>query len=152
MIYVEALDKPVDPNAWCLFLAGGITDCPDWQAELVDMLKDTGLTLLNPRRKNFPIHDHLAAHEQITWEHEMLKRANAISFWFPKETLCPIVLYELGAWSVQPKQIFVGAEKGYKRLQDVRIQTSLARPSVHITESLDLLQAQIKDWCDRCTA
>ena len=35
------------------FIAGGITNCPDWQADIVEMLKDTDLTLLNPRRADF---------------------------------------------------------------------------------------------------
>jgi hypothetical protein len=34
-------------------------------------------------------------------------------FWFPCETLCPITLYELGAWTVLAPQtgtkLFVGA-------------------------------------------
>jgi hypothetical protein len=33
-----------------VFLAGGITGCPDWQAELVRMLADVPVALLNPRR------------------------------------------------------------------------------------------------------
>src|SRR3954464_2254024 len=98
MRYIEA------PAEWdgygpSVFLAGGITDCPDWQTEMVELLADTELNVLNPRRANFPIKDPGAAEAQISWEHRYLRRAGMISFWFPKETLCPIVLYELGAWS-----------------------------------------------------
>ena len=38
--------------------------------------------------------------------HDALRDVHAISFWFPKETICPIVLYELGAWSMTNKTYF----------------------------------------------
>ncbi len=50
-----------DGDGPSLFLAGGITGCPDWQRQLRDKLADTPLTLLNPRRANFPIDDPRAA-------------------------------------------------------------------------------------------
>ena len=106
MRYIEAITpytyKDGDKS---LFIAGGITDCPDWQQDFVKLLSDTDITILNPRRANFPIHDSNAALEQIKWEHDNLRRAVAISFWFPKETICPIALYELGAWSMTDKPI-----------------------------------------------
>ena len=141
MIYIESPKEYVkNGEEISLFLAGGITGCPDWQKQMVDALPwPEGLVLLNPRRANFPIGDPGAALAQITWEFEHLRLASAISFWFPKETLCPIVLYELGAWSMTSKPIFVGVEPGYKRQQDVEIQTRLARPRVEIVYSLDLL-------------
>jgi len=69
-----------------------------------------------------------------------------IQFWFPQETLCPIVLYELGAWSKTNKPIFVGVHPEYKRRQDVEIQTKLARPEVKIVFSLENLAKQIRDF------
>lgn len=132
-----------------LFLAGGITDCPDWQADLVKLLKHENIVLLNPRRKNFPIHDPNAALAQIKWEYNHLRKADYISFWFPKETLCPIVLYELGAWSMAHKPIYVGVHPEYKRKQDVEIQTALARPKVEIAYSLEFLAGHIKEGIKR---
>lgn len=129
-----------------IFLAGGITGCPNWQAEMVELLKETNLALLNPRRENFPIHDPSAAREQITWEHNHLSKADAILFWFPHETICPIVLYELGAWSMTEKPIFVGVHLQYQRRQDVEIQTGLVRPEVQITYRLQGLAEQIIQW------
>ena len=98
-----------------LFLAGGITNCPNWQREMVGLLCDTDLILLNPRRKDFPIHDPAAAEGQIVWEHRHLRGADAILYWFPCETLCPIVLYELGAWSMTEKRIYVGVHLEYRK-------------------------------------
>jgi len=145
MKYIEAPEY-FDSKEKGIFLAGGITGCPDWQSEIVDYLKDTDLTIYNPRRKNFPIHDPNAASAQIKWEHYYLNYANMIQFWFPQETLCPIVLYELGAWSKTNKPIFVGVHPEYKRRQDVEIQTKLARPEVKIVFSLENLAKQIRDF------
>lgn len=136
MIYIEALNEPKHFIRRSLFLAGGITGCPDWQADVVGLLKDSDIVVFNPRRKDFPIHDPNAARKQIEWEHEYLRMADAILFWFPCETLCPIVLYELGAWSMTAKPLAVGIHPDYQRRQDVEIQTKLARPDVAIVYSL----------------
>jgi hypothetical protein len=129
-----------------LFLAGGITGCPDWQQEMIRALAHTRLVLFNPRRANFPMGDPGAAQEQIAWEHTLLRRATAISFWFPCETLNPITLYELGAWSMTNKPLFVGVHPDYQRKQDVIIQTKLARPDVAVVESFEELARHIYDW------
>src|SRR5574343_509048 len=100
MKYVESPTEYDSSTIPAVFLGGGSTDCPDWQRAVVNMLRPFEIVLLNPRRANFPIHDPHAAEAQIDWEHRHLRIADAILFWFPKETLCPIVLYELGAWSM----------------------------------------------------
>jgi len=143
--YIEAPQefRGGDPS---LFLAGGITGCPDWQAEMRELLSGTRLALLNPRRADFPINDPGAAEAQIGWEHRHLRLATAVLFWFSCETMCPIVLYELGAWSMTQKALFVGVHPGYARRQDVEIQTRLARPEVKIVNSLRELAAQVLEW------
>ena len=145
MKYVEALYE-YDEEGTSLFLAGGITNCPDWQRQMVAMLHGQDMVLLNPRRSYFPIGDTGAAYEQILWENRHLRRASAISFWFPKETLCPIVLYELGAWSMTIRPIFVGVHPDYERRQDVEIQTEIARADVQVVYSLRNLAEQVSDW------
>lgn len=130
-----------------LFLAGGITNCPDWQELMRKALIDTDIVLLNPRRYDFPIGDPNAAEAQIKWEFDHLRKASMILFWFPCETLCPIVLYELGAWLMPlytSKKIFIGIHPEYKRKQDVEIQTKLVRPFVKIVYDLESLSNQIK--------
>jgi hypothetical protein len=126
-----------------LFLAGGITGCPDWQREMIAHLAKSRFDLLNPRRAAFPIADPSAADEQIRWEHEHLRRADAILFWFAAEQLQPIALYELGAWSMTKKPLFVGADPGYARRRDVEIQTGLVRPDVVVVSSLDELASHV---------
>lgn len=133
---VEATTQYVrGPDEDSIFLAGGITNCPDWQQDMVSLLQDSDLTLLNPRRKDFPIGDPNAALKQIAWEHNQLRNADKILFWFPHETLCPIVLYELGAWTVSDKPIFIGVDPDYEKRQDVEIQTQLVRPKLEIVYS-----------------
>jgi len=127
-----------------LFLAGGIQGCPDWQSDMVSLLHDTSWVVLNPRRTNFPIHDPTAADAQIQWEYDHLRYADVILFWFPCETLCPIVLYELGAWSMTKKPLYVGVHPDYQRRQDVEIQTRLSRPDVRIVYSLEALAQEVK--------
>jgi len=128
-----------------LFLAGGISNCPNWQKDLVEMLQNTQLVMLNPRRKEFKFSPK-AEKEQITWEYQHLAKATAVSFWFPRETPCPITLYELGKQSMTSKPIFIGIHPEYVRKSDVEIQTSLIRPEVKIIYSLENLAQQIKEY------
>jgi hypothetical protein len=146
MTCIEAVNEYEVGGELSLFLAGGITGCPDWQREVIASLAGERITLLNPRRANFPIHDPSAATQQIEWEHRLLRKADAILFWFPCETLCPIVLYELGAWSMTDKVMFVGTHPDYQRKQDVVVQTALVRPDVSVTHDLRDLVASVKGW------
>lgn len=133
-----------DPPA--VFLAGGISGCSDWQTEMTTLLSGTALTLLNPRRPDFPMDDPSAARTQIEWEYRHLKASDAALFWFPCETLCPITLFELGAWSRTNKPLFVGTHPEYQRRLDVLVQLSLARPEAAVVNSLDALAAQVREW------
>ncbi len=146
MRYVEAIsDYDLYGTDKKVFLAGGITGCPDWQQEMVAMLDDTTLTILNPRRADFPIGDPNAAQVQIKWEYDALRAADVISFWFPKETICPIVLYELGAWSMTRKPLCIGVHCDYQRKQDVLIQTKLERPGIEVVLTLTDLVEKVKE-------
>ena len=144
---IEAPTRFFNNKLTSLFLAGGITNCPKWQNELIKYLKDIDdLVIYNPRRENFPIHDSNAAEEQIIWEYDYLKKCDIISFWFSKGSLNPIVLYELGIHGNSSNRlIFIGMDTEYERKQDVIIQTELARSDVKIVYSLKDLANQIKN-------
>lgn len=132
-----------------LFLAGGITNCPDWQSEMIKKFDNFPfLTIYNPRRKEFPIDDPNAAEEQITWEYIHLQNSQIISFWFSKGSLNPIVLYELGMWanSRTDKKIFIGIDPEYERKQDVIIQTSLAKRNFDYFDNIDDMSTAIKNF------
>ena len=135
-----------------LFVAGAITGAADWQTDFARDLRETDLTLLNPRRETYNALDPDALREQIRWEHDGLRQSSAISFWFPAGALCLISLYELGSWAHwrdpngEPKPLFVAAQPDYARYEDVVIQLELERPDVQVLDSLDALTARILDW------
>lgn len=132
-----------------LFLAGGITGCPNWQWEVMKALNTLDVTVLNPRRKNFPMDDPEAALWQITWEHNALRVADAILFWFCKETIQPIVLYELGVWTGKAeKPLFIGMHSKYPRCQDVKIQTRLVYPNTTFSKRLPDLIKRVRTYVE----
>jgi hypothetical protein len=116
-------------NARTLFLAGGITNVPDWQSTVVDALNQyENLTIYNPRRKDF---FNAKEEEQIVWEFTHLNKSDILLFWFAKETVCPITLYELGKWvNSTNKTAIIGIDPEYTRKKDIIIQTKLARPDI----------------------
>ena len=132
----------------CLFLAGSITGVGDWQSSIVDAptLKKSGrdsktdfLTIsdyfhtFNPRRENYDSLDPSVEEEQITWEyHHINNVCENILFWFGKETVAPITLYEYGrALSTHDhSKIWVGLHPEYPRKNDVLIQTRLINPDL----------------------
>lgn len=127
-----------------VFLAGGISGCPNWQQEIVQLLNSTDLVLINPRRADFDVANSNNAEQQITWEYNYLRQADTILFWFCKEMIQPIALFELGTWSIGNKPLFIGVHYEYKRRQDIEIQMDLARPEIEIAYSLQGLANQVK--------
>ena len=137
-------------NEFSLFMAGGITNCPDWQASLMALLSNEGpLVLVDPRRVNFDTNDPDMSNAQIEWEHIHLEGCHGVSFWFPEETLCPITLYELGKIAAGSKPMFVGTHPNYQRRFDVIKQLKLIRPEVHVTDSLYDLAKAISGYVNR---
>ncbi|MFD5319712.1 nucleoside 2-deoxyribosyltransferase domain-containing protein [Streptomyces sp. NPDC127098] len=139
--YVEAprrySPEPGDPPS--VFLAGGISDCPDWQREAAGALRD--LVVFNPRRAGFDLSDPAASEAQIAWEFHHLRLADVTLFWFPASdpavTTQPITLYELGAAAATPDRLIaVGVDPGYPRATDVRCQLALVRPGLSVHDAL----------------
>lgn len=131
----------IKDNDVVVFLAGGITNCPNWQKEVIDLLQRSvnrysNLVILNPRRENFPIDDPNAAEEQITWEFNALERCTVFSMYFSDgNSDQPICMYELGRNIVRMQmkypidwqdRLIISTSYGYKRYPDVLIQTELA--------------------------
>ena len=122
-----------------VFLAGGITNCPNWQKDIIDYFKDCKLpiVILNPRRDEFPINDEMETITQIAWEFNALEKCDIFSMYFAEsESDQPICMYELGRNIVRMQQRFlphdywrrivISVEDGYKRQKDVMVQTELA--------------------------
>lgn len=137
--YFEAPDDytpaPGDPAS--VFLAGGITNCPNWQRPATGELLEVGLVVLNPRRAYFPISDPAEAPRQIAWEHRHLHLADLTLFWFCEREVQPIALLELGAALGEGRPIVVGAALAYPRRLDVVEQLRLAGRELHVHASLE---------------
>lgn len=130
-----------------IFLGGGITGCPDWQSDMIQRFDDLDYgTLVNPRRAFFDVADPEATPVQIEWEFRHLQLVDAIMFWFPCETLCPIALFELGAAATRQAKIFVGCHPEYARRIDVEHQLRLLRPDVTVSLSLDGVELSVRRW------
>ena len=132
---------------YSIFLAGGISNCPDWQSILATMLGETPLVVINPRRKDFDESDPNMTVEQIAWEHRHMSKVDAIAFWFCKETVCPITLFEYGKCLGRGgKKLFVGCEEGYTRTLDVVEQTRHENQRITVRTTPRALLQEIHDW------
>ena len=122
-----------------VFLAGGISDCDNWQQKVIDYLNNEDhtehLVLFNPRRDNFPINDPSASQKQIEWEFYKIQSADIFSMYFcESKSNQPICLYELGRnipvfinkYNNWYDRILITCESNYSRKNDVVIQTYLA--------------------------
>lgn len=92
----------LEDNEVVVFLAGGITNCPNWQENVINELRSSkddleNLVIMNPRRENFPIEDPNASKQQIAWEFCGLEACDIFSMYYcdgPSDQ--PICMYELG--------------------------------------------------------
>lgn len=136
------------PNDWYMpdryhfgvFLAGGISSCPNWQQDAVQQLTACGndrMAIINPRRNEFDLSDPKAATRQIEWEFYHLNCSAVIMFWFPCETLCPITLFEYGKWFLSSKYVLVGCHPSYQRRWDIIVQTKLEKPHFKPYDTLE---------------
>lgn len=147
--FSSELDKKIpEEKQVTIFLAGGISNCPDWQSSMIESFGESTtspyLILYNPRRAHINLKDIDVARQQIRWEHEQLVKSEVILFWFPKESICPITLFELGRWTGElNKTVFVGVDPDYSRKVDIEEQMKLVRPKMKIAESLSDLYEQV---------
>ena len=126
-----------------VFLAGGISSCPNWQQEVINKIISqenefdlSNLIICNPRRNQFDINDPNASEKQIVWEFNWLEQCDIFSIYFcNSESVQPICMYELGRNIAKMKEkfpitfknrIIISIENGYSRSNDVIIQTKLA--------------------------
>jgi hypothetical protein len=150
-VYLAPEEVKLEKGDITCFLAGGITNCPTWQNDVIkaiskyfDFMKQEipgsedgdDLILINPRREHFPINQPNAAREQITWEFDNLQKMDIFSMFLcsgPSDQL--ICMYELGRNILKMQyeypeswkdRIVITCNSNYKRLNDVLVQTGLA--------------------------
>lgn len=123
------------PQRTDVFMGGGISGCPNWQKDVIDLLHDVPGVIVNPRREGE--FTEAIAYEQITWEYYALRTADTVFFWFPMETMCPITLFELGVFTQRKDtRLIVGVHQDYARRFDVIRQLELSRPEVVVQADL----------------
>lgn len=125
-----------------VFLAGGITNCSDWQSKVIGQLlkerclSDTYVTIFNPRREEWDMNSgEEESIKQIEWEARRFLKSNIISFYFcNSESPQSITLFELGRYATLVKKMYmdswkdriiVSIENGYSRELDVETQCRL---------------------------
>ena len=126
-----------------VFLAGGISNCRDWQREVIGALRTIDkvdnldrLVIFNPRREVFDINcSDEEVKSQIEWEFNMLECSDIFSMYFcNSESVQPICMYELGRnlykifneYEFFKNHLVISVEDGYKREFDVKVQSELA--------------------------
>lgn len=129
------LYKSPDPLPWVfqsssVFIAGGISDCPNWQAEMISIIDTDRYDVVNPRRDGGFDKIGSTAEAQIRWEFLALSHIESCVFWFPKETLCPITLFELGKMLEKARKdsiirLAIGWHPEYARAFDLSMQIEL---------------------------
>ena len=66
-----------------------------------------------------------------------MQKVDCVVFWFPKESLCPISLFELGVVCRDSlKGLIVGMDLEYAKRDIVIEQLKLFRPDVNVVSSL----------------
>lgn len=120
----------VSDYAKTLFLAGSIEmgRAEQWQQSVVELLKESDWTILNPRRNDWDSSWKQDIHfkpfnEQVTWELEGLEKCEKAIVYFAPETQAPITLLELGLLSQikKPKNLLVVCPDGFYRKGNVDI-------------------------------
>lgn len=116
-----------------VFLAGGITNCENWQKEVIDYLKSLPdektdkLVIFNPRRDKWPKNsDTEEIRRQINWEADYIRTADIFTMYFTNTDKSdqPICFYELGKYANRSNDI-ISYQEGFKRALDVEFQMSI---------------------------
>lgn len=142
-------DDRQDDDLPRIFMAGGISGCPPWQDAFLETVAKVPAVFYNPRRPDFNSTDLSMTKEQIKWEVEHLDKADAMIFWFPCETLCPITLFELGKYAQKGKTLFVGCHPDYARKLDVEEQLALMRIDIVVRNNIAMVIQDMTNWIAR---
>jgi hypothetical protein len=130
MIEVQAPDYPIMTAVLrhSIFLAGSIEmgTAENWQERMVRELEDEDfLVIYNPRRDDWDSSwvqsiDNPQFYDQVTWELNMMEKADIIPMYFSPETKAPITLLEFGLHAASGKLI-VCCPEGFWRKGNVDI-------------------------------
>lgn len=133
-----------------LFLAGTIEmgNSFDWQAVVLEALKDKAVLVLNPRRLDWDASWEQSINnpqfvEQVEWELDMLQTANHIVMYLDPSTKAPVSMLELGLYASK-RNMLVCCPDGFWRKGNVEIVCRRMRiPLVH---TFDDMLSKITKW------
>lgn len=119
--------------------------CGDWQGWVAKSLNKYDIIVANPRIDYWDSLDDDGLFRQTQWEHNAMELSDMIAFWFCRDDVQPLSLFELGRWSYTEKRIVVGASPMYPMLRELKSQMAVVRPEMKIEDSLKgLAQSIIK--------
>jgi hypothetical protein len=123
MLYNNADPLPFLFSRPSVFLAGGVNNCEDWQEELSSLINTSLYDVVNPRSKNHSNKLEITKRDLMLWEHRAIDKSDSAIFWFPKNTVCPTALLELGRMLERAvhhsARLAVGWHPKYPRAVDV---------------------------------
>jgi len=106
----KLFDKPKHYKK--IFLAGSIEmgKAEDWQAKIIDAVKDTKKIIINPRREDWDSSweqsiDNVKFKEQVEWELDGLEASDLIILYLAPDTISPISLLEFGMYARSGKLV-----------------------------------------------
>lgn len=153
--YIQAPDDVEVINKESIFLMGGITNCENWQKQISDLLsvQNDRLTVINPRRDHFEkfknTSGYLDSEKQIEWECKKIRSVSQLLFWFGKENVQPVALFELGSALERnhkyfhnvnkTQQIFIGMDYNYPRAFDIQIHCKIFNYTNVIADNIQQL-------------
>ena len=125
------------------FLAGGSTD---WRQKLTDSMTSDQFyhaIVVDPFDKNYKPEVNTA------WEFKSMQKVDCVVFWFPKESLYPISLFELGVVCRDSlKGLIVGMDLEYAKREIIIEQLKLFRPDVNVVSSLPEVMGQMEKFVE----
>ena len=152
-----------------IFLAGGITNCSNWQDSLIESLKPIlkekeyfqNLILINPKRESsIALNNEKEIIKQIKWEYKYLNQCDIFTMFFDDTKLSdqPICFYELGKYLNQFQNIYktnfedhiiISFKNGFRRDLDLKIQIDLATNSKIKPIQINEINEYSKIICDK---
>lgn len=126
-----------------VYLAGGLAT--PWREEVIFRLEHNTVILVDPTNKGLAGGLN-ATQQQTQWERTYLDRADAIMFWFPSETPCPVALFELGFLLAQGKKVFIGAHPLYPKLNDLIAQVRVIDDRIIVDTDLEFTIERLWRW------
>jgi hypothetical protein len=103
--------------------------------------------VVNPRRVGDLAKEGDDARKQIIWEHSALELCDHVVFWFPKETLAVISMFELGKMLEKaikkPIKLTIGYDPAYERKFDLEVQTKLVKDIIKARKGINHINSVV---------